>query len=564
MIRKGWLLMANKIVGNPTVTPMAVPDWNQTDSSKADYIKNKPDIKHSYAPESEDLISGKGVADALKNFAPSGSDSPITVLDYYPSNEQLEEMGEGIYLADVGTNDLPNCLYFFNERYDHLTDSNGVGYTHQRWIVTIIGENGIRVERKDSCINYTDGRADVKIDWREVPLNDYTPTIEYVDEKIKNISPGGGGGVTSYNDLTNKPITVLNYYPTNEQLVQMGEGIYYAKVGDNYVNPDYLYFYSTKEDWITYDGVECKHQFWTITIISLNGVRVERKDNYRAFRDGRESITIDWREVPLNENTATKEFVRTTIADMVDSAPETLDTLNEIATALGNDPNFSTTILNMLSQKANTSDLSKVATSGSYDDLLNQPITVLECYPSQDMVDAMTHGAYVYRSQNHTIPSIMVIAGIKYDEITDDLGIKKYFCRQYIIDSYSGFQARERIVCEDPSYETGWEKIPISDDLATKKQISDILDGKSIVGKAENDDEGNKIRDTYARKDEIQNNLNIVHDINVVEGDEEFDAVPSVRGLKIALIYNATDVVGYVDRSLENIIAKYGLGGDSV
>ena len=33
-----------KIIGNPTVTPMAVPDWNQTDSSKADYIKNKPYI----------------------------------------------------------------------------------------------------------------------------------------------------------------------------------------------------------------------------------------------------------------------------------------------------------------------------------------------------------------------------------------------------------------------------------------------------------------------------------------------------------------------------------------
>lgn len=31
-----------KIIGNPTVTPMAVPDWNQTDSTKADFIKNKP------------------------------------------------------------------------------------------------------------------------------------------------------------------------------------------------------------------------------------------------------------------------------------------------------------------------------------------------------------------------------------------------------------------------------------------------------------------------------------------------------------------------------------------
>ena len=31
-----------KIIGNTTATPMAVPDWNQTDPTKADYIKNKP------------------------------------------------------------------------------------------------------------------------------------------------------------------------------------------------------------------------------------------------------------------------------------------------------------------------------------------------------------------------------------------------------------------------------------------------------------------------------------------------------------------------------------------
>lgn len=33
-----------KIIGNPTVTPMAVPDWNQNNPLKADYIKNKPNI----------------------------------------------------------------------------------------------------------------------------------------------------------------------------------------------------------------------------------------------------------------------------------------------------------------------------------------------------------------------------------------------------------------------------------------------------------------------------------------------------------------------------------------
>ncbi len=31
-----------KIIGNTTATPNPRPDWNQTDSTKADYIKNKP------------------------------------------------------------------------------------------------------------------------------------------------------------------------------------------------------------------------------------------------------------------------------------------------------------------------------------------------------------------------------------------------------------------------------------------------------------------------------------------------------------------------------------------
>ena len=43
-------------------------------------------------------------------------------------------------------------------------------------------------------------------------------------------------------------------------------------------------------------------------------------------------------------NYATQSYVGTAIANLVASAPATLDTLNELATALGNDPNFATTI----------------------------------------------------------------------------------------------------------------------------------------------------------------------------------------------------------------------------
>jgi len=49
---------------------------------------------------------------------------------------------------------------------------------------------------------------------------------------------------------------------------------------------------------------------------------------------------------------ATTAFVKTAVDNLVASAPGTLDTLNELATALGNDANFSTTITNSLSLKA--------------------------------------------------------------------------------------------------------------------------------------------------------------------------------------------------------------------
>jgi len=48
---------------------------------------------------------------------------------------------------------------------------------------------------------------------------------------------------------------------------------------------------------------------------------------------------------------ATTAFVSTAIANLVDSAPSTLDTLNELAAALGDDANFSTTVTNSIATK---------------------------------------------------------------------------------------------------------------------------------------------------------------------------------------------------------------------
>jgi hypothetical protein len=64
---------------------------------------------------------------------------------------------------------------------------------------------------------------------------------------------------------------------------------------------------------------------------------------------------IDIPEVDLT-GLATETFVGTAISNLVAAAPSTLDTLNELATALGNDANFATTVATALGTKAPIND----------------------------------------------------------------------------------------------------------------------------------------------------------------------------------------------------------------
>ncbi len=54
---------------------------------------------------------------------------------------------------------------------------------------------------------------------------------------------------------------------------------------------------------------------------------------------------------------ATESYVAGEVSALVASAPATLDTLNELATALGNDADFATTVTTNLGLKANASDV---------------------------------------------------------------------------------------------------------------------------------------------------------------------------------------------------------------
>lgn len=95
---------------------------------------------------------------------------------------------------------------------------------------------------------------------------------------------------------------------------------------------------------------------------------------------------------------ATESYVTTAIGNVIDSAPAALDTLNELAEALGDDPNFAGTITTELTNLGEAIDLKLNASAYTAADVLAKLLTVdgagsgldadtLDGFPSQYFID---------------------------------------------------------------------------------------------------------------------------------------------------------------------------------
>ena len=86
-------------------------------------------------------------------------------------------------------------------------------------------------------------------------------------------------------------------------------------------------------------------------------------------------------------NYATPDYVDTKVADLVNSSPETLDTLKELSDALGNDSNFATTVANQIGSKADKDD---VYTKQDTDTLLEGKANSVHSHVVSDITDFPT------------------------------------------------------------------------------------------------------------------------------------------------------------------------------
>lgn len=158
---------------------------------------------------------------------------------------------------------------------------------------------------------------------------------------------------------------------------------------------------------------------WFAGKVTQEGTPTDNKDlvNKKYVDDVKASIVVPTKTSELTNDSnfltehqslsglATETYVNDKVAGIVNSAPETLDTLQELATALGNDANFATTVSTQIGKKVDKAD----GMSLTHNDLTNE-------------LKANYDAAYTYSQAKHSyndltdLPTIPSIDGLATEE----------------------------------------------------------------------------------------------------------------------------------------------------
>lgn len=206
------------------------------------------------------------------------------------------------------------------------------------------------------------------------------------------------------------------------QLPDKGSVDWYSSMQTNYnlldnhlENTDIHVTAEDKANWDSKQGSLSQAQLDAIAQVSTNTNDIATLQSGKANT----SHTHSSSDITDIGDYATKTYVDNSISGLVDSAPNALDTLNELAAALNDDANFATTVATALGNKANSADLSTVATSGSYNDLSNKPTiptvndATLTIQKNGTTVNTFTANASSNVTANITVPT-------KTSDLTND------------------------------------------------------------------------------------------------------------------------------------------------
>ena len=246
-----------------------------------------------------------------------------------------------------------------------------------------------------------------------------------------------------------------------------------------------------------------------------------------------------------NNSYATQAYVTQSVADLIDAAPATLDTLNELAAALGDDPNFATTVTNSLALKLNAADFNdlfdtRFGTKNSSDiaEGANLYFTTARVRSAINVIDSGGDGSLVYNSQTgditYTGPTALEVRAhlsgsgdIDYDSATGTISFNNStgYLTQVTANDFAGTAlTTDQDVFEDTN-----------DRLMTAAAIDDLIRARITV---------------TAEIDTLD---------TVVKRSNTTDSEVIVAGLTTSTITAAdSSAIDFGDTQLENVIIDFG------
>lgn len=117
--------MAKRIIGNPTITPMAGPDWKQDNPAKADFIKNKPtklsEFDNDIGMQGGSVVD-KGYVDELFDTLDTKKADVTSVYSKAVIDSKNDDIWDEIYYLNDCVDERTRVLI---SEYEDLVDNEG-------------------------------------------------------------------------------------------------------------------------------------------------------------------------------------------------------------------------------------------------------------------------------------------------------------------------------------------------------------------------------------------------------------------------------------------------------
>ena len=367
-------------------------------------------------------------------------------------------------------------------------------------------------------------QGNVSVDGTPTNDNDLV-TKKYVDDAVANVQSGGGSGNIDLSDYATKEYVdeAINGVDVTEQLTD------YAKTED----------IPTKTSELTNDsGFLTEHQ--DISHLANKSdvpTKVSQLTNDKGYLTEHQSL----------EGLASETYVDNKVSNLVNSAPETLDTLNELAQALGDDPNFATTVSTQIGKKVDKvegkslvddDEIERLANVNNYDDtevrgLINAkanpsdiPTKVsqltndsgfLTSVPSEYVTDSELNAKgyltqhqsledYAKKSELHSHSNKSVLDNITSDKVAE-WDNKSTFSGNYndltnkpTIPSTEGLATEEYVnnnkFSGDYNDLTNKPTIPSTEGLATEGYVNNMLSGLRLIQMTQSEYDALEVKDS--------------------------------------------------------------------